>query len=404
MTPTTAAVSRLAAARLWAAESFPYFTSALLGLRVVWVEGLGTCAVDDGFRLYVDPETAAAWTADELGAVLVHEVGHVIRDHAGRVGDRRVDPILWNWACDMEINDDLERAQLPLPGAYLHPGRFGLASFALAEEYYRQLLQRTDLLDGTDASELLEVDCGPGAHGVAGSWTVGDDDVEAPALTAIETEILRARVTGAILATGQGPGGASRSWRRWADERVHTRLDWRRQLARVVRGAMSASGSVDYSYRRPSRRASCTPGVVTPSMVRPLPSVSVVVDTSASVDAKGLAGALSHIDSLARHAGARVAVLSCDTVVHHRQRVIRGKDVQLVGGGGTDMRVGLAAAAEARPRPSVIVVLTDGRTPWPSRPPRATHVVLVLFGDKPILVPRWAAAIRVPANEAAIGA
>ena len=64
-----------------------------------------------------------------------------------------------------------------------------------------------------------------------------------------------------------------------------------------------------------------------------------------------------------------VTVLSCDAAVHTVARVRRARDVRLGGGGGTDMRVGLAAAAELRPRPDLVVVLTDGYTPWPERPP-----------------------------------
>ncbi|EFC79940.1 conserved hypothetical protein [Parafrankia sp. EUN1f] len=49
-----------------------------------------------------------------------------------------------------------------------------------------------------------------------------------------------------------------------------------------------------------------------------------------------------------------------------------------MGGGGTDLRAGFAAAL--RHRPDVIVALTDGQTPWPRRPPSRT--VIGLF-DRP---------------------
>ena len=48
---------------------------------------------------------------------------------------------------------------------------------------------------------------------------------------------------------------------------------------------------------------------------------------------------------------------------------MQARDVELLGGGGTDMGAGLAKAAELRPRPDLIIVLTDGYTPWPSAPP-----------------------------------
>lgn len=48
---------------------------------------------------------------------------------------------------------------------------------------------------------------------------------------------------------------------------------------------------------------------------------------------------------------------------------------------GTDLRTGFAKALRARPRPDVVVVLTDGQTPWPDRPPCRT--VVGLFPREP---------------------
>jgi predicted metal-dependent peptidase len=70
--------------------------------------------------------------------------------------------------------------------------------------------------------------------------------------------------------------------------------------------------------------------------------------------------------------------------------------VQLVGGGGTDMRVGIAAAEGTRPRPDVVVVLSDGLTPWPDQPTRARLVVAIL-GDQSAVhqAPAWSTAVGV---------
>jgi len=44
-------------------------------------------------------------------------------------------------------------------------------------------------------------------------------------------------------------------------------------------------------------------------------------------------------------------------------------------GGGTDLRTGFAKALRTRPRPDVVVVGTDGRTPWPDSRPACRTVV-----------------------------
>ncbi len=43
------------------------------------------------------------------------------------------------------------------------------------------------------------------------------------------------------------------------------------------------------------------------------------------------------------------------------------------------MDAGIAAAAALQPRPSVVIVLTDGFTPWPQAPPRGIRVIVGLL-------------------------
>ena len=61
------------------------------------------------------------------------------------------------------------------------------------------------------------------------------------------------------------------------------------------------------------------------------------------------------------------------------------------------MRAGLTVAGETRPRPEVIVVLTDGDTPWPATAPPGAAVVIALLGrasqDLPP-TPTWAERIE----------
>ena len=103
-----------------------------------------------------------------------------------------------------------------------------------------------------------------------------------------------------------------------------------------------------------------------------------------------------------RHAGAasrNVWVLACDAAVHSAQRISSTHDVQLLGGGGTDMRAGIDAALELSPRPEIIVVLTDGQTLWGSSPPRA-RVVVGLLGTPTLATPTWATVVRIPVDAA----
>jgi predicted metal-dependent peptidase len=137
-----------------------------------------------------------------------------------------------------------------------------------------------------------------------------------------------------------------------------------------------------------------------PAMRRPLVTVAIVVDTSGSMGQAELEAGLAEVKGVIRAVGIGhrgVLVLACDASVGAVTRVRRVEDVQLVGGGGTDMRVGIDAAERATPRPDVIVVLTDGYTPWPDRRTRGRLVVALIGQAAPSTLPDWATAVIVPA-------
>jgi predicted metal-dependent peptidase len=161
-----------------------------------------------------------------------------------------------------------------------------------------------------------------------------------------------------------------------------------------------AGGAVDYTYRRPSRRSAALRGVVLPSLRRPLPRVAIVVDTSGSMGPEELAAALGEVTGVLREVGIRgnrVAVLACDADVHVVSRVMATEQVSLTGGGGTDMRIGIAAAVAAPDRPQIVIVLTDGHTPWPDEPP-ACRLIAGLIGASSSAPPGWVESVRIGAG------
>ena len=127
-------------------------------------------------------------------------------------------------------------------------------------------------------------------------------------------------------------------------------VDWRKALAAELRRAVAdTTGAVDYSYRRPSRRASVAGDVVLPALRRPVPDIAVVCDTSGSMSEDLLAMALAEVEGLLRAVGLarQLRVLACDTAVGPVRRVSSARQVELVGGGGTDMGAGIEAAGLA---------------------------------------------------------
>jgi predicted metal-dependent peptidase len=395
----------LTAARLVAVEHAPYLAHALFTARPVAAEGLGTFAVDRGWRLYLDPVTLAGWGPALAGGVLVHEVGHLVRAHADRADafGPGYDHERWGLACDIAVNDDLLAASVPLPEGAVTPAMFGLAEGGIEEAYYAALAQHVQpLLALSDSAGAAG--CGSGAGEVTAAWELPADDPAAPALSQSDATITRQRVAQAVRdysarkSRGQMPAG----WERWADTTLAgPTIPWRRVLASAVRRAIAhAAGCHDYSYRRPGRRR--IPHVVTPALRRPLVTVAVVVDTSGSMGQGELDAALAEIKGVITAAGIgpqRVHVLACDAAVGATSRVRRVEDVRLVGGGGTDMRIGIAAAEASHPYPDVVVVLTDGHTPWPDAPTRA-RLVVAIIGERTAAerTPTWATTVLVSAT------
>jgi predicted metal-dependent peptidase len=382
-------VPGVAAGRLWAASHFPYLASGLFGAQVVARPGIGTVSVDEGWRLHADPELAAGWTAAEFGSVLVHHVSHLLRAHGERAtaaGIATGDAPAWVRGADAEINDDLVPAGLNLPGRPVLPRHLGAAEGLLAEQYFAAGQA------GDHAG--WDLDCGSGADGLARDWDGGP-----PALSPVQAKLLCRQVAQECVRHAREAGNVPAGLLRWAEQVLEPAVDWRRVLAAELRRAVAdTAGAVDYSYRRPSRRAAVSGAVVLPALRRPVPEVAVVCDTSGSMTDDLLATSLAEVEGLLRSLGAarQVRVLACDTAAGPARRVSSARQVELVGGGGTDMGTGIAAAAALRPRPAVTVVLTDGFTPWPDAPPRGTRVVVALLGDAAPDAPGWARAVRVP--------
>jgi predicted metal-dependent peptidase len=410
-------VPGLAAGRLWAASHFPYLASGLFGAQVLARPGIATVAVDEGWRLHADPELTTAWTPAQLGSVLVHHVSHLLRAHGERAVAAGISPDdarAWVRGADAEINDDLVPAGLELPGRPVLPGHLGADEGLLAEQYFVASRTGEESPDGPDGGDSAagvpaagtpvagtpvaddwDLDCGSGADGWPRDW----DTAGQPGLSPWQARLLCRQVAQECVRHAREAGNVPAGLLRWAEQTLQPTVDWRRVLAAELRRAMAdTAGAVDYSYRRPSRRASVTGAVVLPALRRPVPEVAVVCDTSGSMTEELLGAALAEVEGLLRSLGMarQVRVLACDTAAGAARRVTSARQVELVGGGGTDMGAGIAAAAALRPRPAVTVVLTDGFTPWPDRPPRGIRVVVALLGDEAPEGPGWARAVRVP--------
>ena len=382
---------KIAAARVWATARMPYLASAMFASSVLEARDSRTIGIDRSWQVHADPAVVEQLTVEQLGRLLVHLSAHAIRDHASRARQLGVaednQRARWNRCADAEINDDLLADELVPDVAPDLPSTLGCDPGRLAERYYEHAREGP-----------RRWDCGAGADGC-------DRPGEGKGnLDPQQAQLLRLGVAAEIQQQHcREPGSVAGGWVRWAESALPSRIDWRRVLAAEVRSAVAAvTGKVDYSYRRPSRRAHLSRKVVLPTLRRPIPDVAIVCDTSGSMHERLLARALAEIEAVLTRAGLRAAqvrVLAVDTAVHAVSRVSRAGQVQLAGGGGTDMGSGIESAAGLRPKPSLVIVLTDGYTPWPDLPPPGIRVIvgLLVEGARPSgwAPPDWARTVVI---------
>lgn len=221
-------------ARAYAAEQLPWFAPALYAAPLVLTDHCpSVAAVDEGMWIYFNPERARQLLTQaettqralrQLAFLWVHEICHVLRRHAERAKEKGAEPIRWNIAADLEINDAQWKG-LEIPEAFppLLPKQLGLPEGKLAEFYYDALEKEvrstnsqvnasqnppSERSQGSKGAKLSPSrgrpvqegeweglsDEGSGVHGQKRWWELPADDKRAPARSEIDKELIRREV------------------------------------------------------------------------------------------------------------------------------------------------------------------------------------------------------------------
>jgi predicted metal-dependent peptidase len=309
------------------------------------------------------------------------------------------DEKLWNTAADCEINDDLLAEGLPLPHDPPRPETFGFHTGETAESYYRQLFKpsrsserntagQTERGDNATSSPSVCPDCGSGAHGERRPWELADDDGSStgvPGVDPVKAELVRRDVAQRILDRTGDAGDVPLGWRLWARTVLTPKVDYMATIRHAVRKALREStlGRYDRTYRRQNRRQAAYGAFIMPSFHQPKPRPGFLIDTSASMQETQLARAVAELGGLTRQLGygADVVVACCDTVVHDVRKVFNASQVELYGGGGTDIAAGLLWFVERHGNAiDLLIVVSDCQTAWPDTAP-PFPVITIRVGD-----------------------
>jgi len=418
-TATRAAISedarlRVMAARIVAQARWPYLSTLLFNLKIVESSQLPTLAVDDGWRMYYSPDFVMEQSAEALATMVLHEALHCVNQHGPRfraLSQSRHLHVTWNFAGDVGINHVLDRAQMPWgdfePLRFTHLSKFDVNPemgtekiFFTIVEYYNQHPEEVDQF----------TDCGSIIGGEARDYEISRSHSDNPAIKSDQQDVIRDQVAQEILkhAYAKGIGSIPGELLRWAQELLEPTIDWRRALAGAFRTSLATVlGRRDYVYTRPSRRQSAmrigNHEIILPSMRKPAPpAIAIIIDTSGSIGNDEITLFLSEVDGIVKANGISqgVTIIPCDADIGEIQKLrSRGAitTLKLTGGGGTDMGVGIAAAGKLRPTPKIVIVLTDGFTPWPTSLPKGVETLIVCLTAEESLntTPNWAKTILI---------
>lgn len=252
--------------------------------------------------------------------------------------------------------------------------------------------QRGDA-DGQDTGGPGYQGCGSGSGAGEAPWELPDgDDLggQAPPAGPGEKQVIRQSLAQDVLESSKQRGDMPGGLAEWAEKTLEKpKVPWRRVLAPLIRRYTAIrAGEYDSTYARRNRRRPYTEllggRVVNPGTFSPVPRIVFVRDTSGSMSAADLNMVGAEIESVAGRLGIRdrdLMVIDTDTEAYLAKPYRRLEDLQEVQGrGGTDIRPGIAAAAALKP--SVIIVATDGYTPWDQHPTTRIPVVTCLIGQE----------------------
>jgi predicted metal-dependent peptidase len=383
----------MASARSYVRTWAPYMMPTLYAFVPVAVEGLtekvgGPLAVTDRLVLLYEPEWVASVDAWTLATGLAHEVCHDQLRHISR-GKSYPNKRLFNLAGDLFINGMLQsqmrRATIngssttapmwQVPSWAVVPATYGFPEGLSADAYYKLLEQKGEPKE----PQAWKIMCG-GCGGVAGNPVKEFEqqfNVEKGRSEADCKNI--ARATSRLLKEymeGPGRGTAPGNWSEFFDIGEESfPIPWRTKLANVLRNGINQmrAGGQDYSLRRPSAR-SYLRGWPLPGLISYDPEILFIVDSSGSMGKPQIGDTLRVIADIMDQCGIREAwFMEADAGVQRAPIKITSRmlrKMEISGRGGTDFTPAIEYAQKFKPRPGLVVYITDGAGVAPRTPPK----------------------------------
>lgn len=328
----------------------PFWASILLKRPLIKDNSLPTLAVDARGRIYYNEDFIETLTVPQVVWGLCHEVGHVIGQHALRVGSRNHKK--WNYAGDAWINDMLDDSKVGqrIPNTINMPG----SKDDTVENIYDSLPDD----QGDD-----------GSNDGTGDDVIYGDGKDGKAMTEDEIREVTGQIKVEIAEAAQAAkmrGKLSNKLQDIVTDILEVKTPW----YEILEKHMVSRVNQGQSWRRPNRRFE---NVYLPSVDK-LPQMGdlvVQVDVSGSISRRELEFYNGHLSRIIEQCRPnKVHVLYTDTEVQRHDEFDCGEEFKLefFSGGGTHMPAGFEFIAKEGIEPDVFVCLTDGYTGFDTDP------------------------------------
>jgi len=370
----------------------PFFATLLLRTEIVITPDVPLAATD-GDRIFFNPDFLEKMSIEDTMCVLCHEVGHDSLLHSIRLGLRNRET--WNRAADHAINlmliDQGFRCPASVSGGWLADPQYKGWS---ADRIYDHLRREQDGGGGGGGGDGKKKSKGGGDGGKTSGkdWLHGDvlpsKSAGDPAEQAKAEQRSRQKVASAANMARMA-GKLTGELARMVNECLGAKVDW----TDVLRDKMLQVVKERDNWTRRNRRFAAN-YLPTRRSLKMGPMI-FIPDTSGSMwgdDLEKICSEIAHCAAQTQPESIRV--LWTDTRVVGEQEFSADEfefaALKPVGGGGTDMRVALTHVEQYEPL--VVVLMTDGHTPWPNAP---SPYPLIIICTTDTSCPDWAEVIRV---------
>lgn len=346
----------------------PFYGIFALSLNKEFSDAVPTAGVAKmsiNYKLAINP---TFWDSLEMNVkegILQHELLHIAFFHL-YLQDKYSDKKLYNVAADMEINQYIDRENLPEDGIFIenYP-ELNLDEKAGTDYYYKALQQAQDQKDkngtcGCGAMDGLLDKIGSGEPLPCDHPTWKDFE----ALSDAEKQLLKRQTThlikdvqNALKSRGTMPGKIAELIEMMKD--IPPKFDWRQYLRRFSGGSI-----IPYTKklrRKYNKRYEDNPGL----KIKYHKHLLVAIDTSGSVNTselKEFVNELVHIHKT----GGQITVAQTDTAISKIEKFNpRDTEYKIHGRGGTDFQPIIDYYRENLRKYTALIFFTDGEAPAP---------------------------------------